>query len=134
MTPMIDVVFLLLVFFICASVGGTADHLLPAVLKGSSEPAEIVKPADEPDDWEHPAIHIRIVPDDVGMQILLNEQKLADTDALTDRLTRLAAVDPDSRIILDIHDEIQVQQFVSVYDLCQSLKFQNISFAVAAPK
>ena len=44
----------------------------------------------------------------------------------------LAAADVESKIILNIQDDIQVQQFIHVYDLCQSLKFQNISFAVAA--
>jgi biopolymer transport protein ExbD len=133
MTPMIDVVFLLLVFFICASVGGTADQLLPAELKGSSGSTEVVQPEKPPEEWEHPAIQIRLEPGENGISVLLDEQLLSGTDMLTDRLTRLAAVDPESRIILNIHDDVQVQQFISVYDLCQTLKFQNISFAVTAP-
>jgi biopolymer transport protein ExbD len=133
MTPMIDVVFLLLVFFICASVGGTADHLLPAELKGTSGPADVVKPETEPEEWNHPAIQVRLEPNANGIDIRLDEQLLSGTEMLTDRLTRLAAVDPESRIILNIHDDVHVQQFISVYDLCQNLKFQNISFAVALP-
>lgn len=132
MTPMIDVVFLLLVFFICASVGGTADQLLPAELRGTESSPDIAVPQEEPK-WDHPAIQIRIEPGAEGMHILLDDQPLAGPEILTERLTQLAAVDPDSRIILNIHDEVQVQQFISVYDLCQSLKFQNISFAVTAP-
>ena len=62
MTPMIDVVFLLLVFFICASVGSTADKLLPAELNGNSttsiEPVALV----EPEEWVHPPVQIRIEP------------------------------------------------------------------------
>jgi len=130
MTPMIDVVFLLLVFFICASIGGTADHLLPAELNGSTAPAETVA-AEEPAEWNHPAIQIRIEPGANGPAVLLDNQPLEGIEVLTQRLTQLAAIDSESRIILNIHDEIQVQQFISVYDLCQSLKFQNISFAVS---
>ena len=38
MTPMIDVVFLLLVFFVCASIGQAPEVLLPAELSvGSTE-------------------------------------------------------------------------------------------------
>lgn len=133
MTPMIDVVFLLLVFFICASVGGTADHLLPAELKGSSGSTEMVQSEESPEEWNHPAIQIRLEPEGHGIRILLDEQLLSGSEMLTDRLTRLAAVDLESRIILNIHDDVQVQQFISVYDLCQTLKFQNISFAVTAP-
>jgi biopolymer transport protein ExbD len=133
MTPMIDVVFLLLVFFICASVGGTSDNLLPAELKQASGSTEVVQAEESPEEWNHPAIQIRLEPGANGVRVLLDEQLLPGMEMLTDRLTRLAAVDPESRIILNIHDEIQVQQFISVYDLCQALKFQNISFAVTAP-
>jgi biopolymer transport protein ExbD len=132
MTPMIDVVFLLLVFFICASVGGTADHLLPAELNGTTASPQAEKPAEQAADWEHPAIQIRMEPGPTGPKILLDNQLLPDSEALTERLTLLAAADAESKIILNIQDEIQVQQFIHVYDLCQSLKFQNISFAVAA--
>jgi biopolymer transport protein ExbD len=132
MTPMIDVVFLLLVFFICASVGGTADHLLPAELNGTTASSQAEKPAEQAADWEHPAIQIRMEPGPTGPKILLDNQLLPDSEALTERLTLLAAADAESKIILNIQDEIQVQQFIHVYDLCQSLKFQNISFAVAA--
>ena len=132
MTPMIDVVFLLLVFFICASVGGTADHLLPAELNGTTESSQAERPAEQAADWEHPAIQIRMEPGPTGPKILLDNQLLPDSEALTERLTLLAAADAESKIILNIQDDIQVQQFIHVYDLCQSLKFQNISFAVAA--
>ena len=131
-TPMIDVVFLLLVFFICASVGGTADHLLPAELNGTTESSQAERPAEQAADWEHPAIQIRMEPGPTGPKILLDNQLLPDSEALTERLTLLAAADAESKIILNIQDDIQVQQFIHVYDLCQSLKFQNISFAVAA--
>jgi len=130
MTPMIDVVFLLLVFFICASIGGTADQLLPAELNGSTAAAETA-PVEEPAVWNHPAIQIRIEPGANGPAVLLDNQLLEGVEVLTQRLNQLAAIDSESRIILNIHDEIQVQQFISVYDLCQSLKFQNISFAVS---
>lgn len=131
MTPMIDVVFLLLVFFICASVGGTADQLLPAELNGTMESSQAEKPVEKPAEWEHPAIQIRMEPGPAGPRILLDNQPLPNAEALAERLTLLAAADAESKIILNIQDEIQVQQFIHVYDLCQSLKFQNISFAVA---
>ncbi len=132
MTPMIDVVFLLLVFFICASIGGTADQLLPAELKGSTDAAVQVEPVQDQENWDHPAIQIRLELDEAAVKILLDGQLLDGMEQLTDRLQRLAAVDAESRIILNIDDEVLVQQFISVYDLCQNLKFQNISFAVAA--
>lgn len=130
MTPMIDVVFLLLVFFICASAGAISQKLLPAELKGASSKAAAVSEP-ESSQAEHLTVRIRLQPGTAGVAVLLDEQPLDDLVMLQERLTRLAAVDSASRIILSVHDEVPVQQFISVYDLCQSLKFEDISFAVA---
>lgn len=133
MTPMIDVVFLLLVFFICASVGSTADKLLPAELNGSSTSSlEAAAPA-EPDTWEHPPVQIRIETSEAGdnpIAVFLDEQLLPGIEVLSQRLTQLGAADPSTRIILNVNDDVEVQQFILIYDLCQKLKFENVSFPV----
>jgi biopolymer transport protein ExbD len=133
MTPMIDVVFLLLVFFVCASIGQTPDKLLPATLDAGA--SALVNPADTAPDhepWDHQQVRIHLRHSGVPGQppvVELNEQPLAGMPDLEQRLKRLAAVDPLSPIILDIDDQVQVQQFISIYDLCQSLSFRKISFA-----
>lgn len=133
MTPMIDVVFLLLVFFICASVGSTADKLLPAELNGNSTTSlEPVAPV-EPEEWQHPPVQIRIEPSDAGddpVSVFLDDERLKGIESLSQRLTRLGAADPATRIILNVNDDVEVQQFILIYDLCQKLKFKNVSFAV----
>ena len=130
MTPMIDVVFLLLVFFICASVGTVVDDLLPAELSGTTEAPDSTTATPAQERWDHPLIQIRLVSGPTGMTIQLEEQTLPDLASLAEKLARLSAVDPESAVVLNIADEVEVQDFISVYDLCQSLKLQNISFAV----
>ena len=133
MTPMIDVVFLLLVFFICASVGSTADKLLPAELNGNSTSSIGAVASVEPEEWEHPPVQIRIEPSAVGsnpIAVFLDEQPLPGIEVLSRRLTLLGSADPSIRIILNVNDDVEVQQFILVYDLCQKLKFENVSFAV----
>ncbi len=133
MTPMIDVVFLLLVFFICASVGSTADKLLPAELNGNSTSSIEAVAAVEPEEWEHPPVQIRIEPSAAGnnpIAVFLDEQPLPGIEVLSQRLTLLGSADPSIRIILNVNDDVEVQQFILVYDLCQKLKFENVSFAV----
>ena len=132
MTPMIDVVFLLLVFFICASAGAMSEKLLPAELTGASATAATAAPEESVQDpAEHLQVRIRLQPGAAGLEVHLDEQVLAGLPVLRERLTRLAEADPESRIILSVHDAVEVQQFISVYDLCQSLKFRSISFAVS---
>ena len=132
MTPMIDVVFLLLVFFVCASVGQVPDALLPTRLSAGVTKTDVELPQPELEEDEHQEVRVRLTqgntPGSVAIQ--LNERPLPSVAELRKRLIRLATADPLSRIILVIDDEVSVQQFVSIYDLCQALDFQSISFAV----
>ena len=138
MTSMIDVVFLLLVFFICASIGGVADRLLPASLQGNTQPTPEAVASDS--EWQHPPIFIRLQPGGADTQdpaanpeVLLDGAPLTGLQELRERLTALAAVDLSAPVVLSIHDDIEVQHFVGVYDLCQRLKLEKISFAVGNP-
>lgn len=135
MTPMIDVVFLLLVFFICASAGAISQKLLPAELQGASAETAVAEASTPEQPYhEHLTVRIRLQPGTAGPDILLDDQPLDGPGMLQQRLSRLAAADAESRIVLSVHDDVPVQQFISVYDLCQSLKFQNIAFAVAGSR
>ena len=130
MTPMIDVVFLLLVFFVCASVGQLPDLLLPAKLgPGVTAPVE---PLSDPEILEHGQVRIGLrageTPDSVIIQ--LNEQMIPSATELRRRLIKLSEIDPLTQIILDIDDGITNQLWIAIYDLCQALKFESISFGV----
>lgn len=128
MTPMIDVVFLLLVFFVCASVGQTPDLLLPAALNAGTTETAVQLPVEDPDDvWQHQQVRIHLSPGREETDeplVSLNERPLSGLAELEQRLTRLARADLQSPIILDVDDTVAVQQFISVYDLCQLLKFR----------
>ncbi len=132
MTPMIDVVFLLLVFFVCASIGQTPDALLPAELLAGATETKVDVAAAQPDEWQSPEVRVRLLaPDADGhVAISINDRVVSGPKELAATLTRLAELDRGSRIILDIDDDVSVQQFIAVYDLCQALAFDVISFAV----
>jgi biopolymer transport protein ExbD len=133
MNALIDVVFLLLVFFVCAATGSIADQILPADLQGDA--TEAVQPV-EPQTvqrWEHPILRIRLQPAAGDqLEILLNDQPQSDTEQLRSALTQLAQLDPASTVVLSIHDDVNVGRFIAIYDLCQQLQFENISFAISA--
>ncbi|MEZ6062214.1 MAG: biopolymer transporter ExbD [Planctomycetaceae bacterium] len=132
MTPMIDVVFLLLVFFVCASIGQTPDALLPAELRAGVTDSKVEIAEPDPDEWKSPEVMIRLrAPDGAGrVGIEVNDRIVSGPGELTATLARLADLDRRSRIILDVDDAVPTQQFIAVYDLCQSLSFEVISFAV----
>jgi biopolymer transport protein ExbD len=129
MTSMIDVVFLLLVFFICASIGSTADRLLPADLSGTQSKVSVETPPPP----HTPVIRIELTPGPQGVSVRLDGSDLTDLKELTIRLNQLAQADAGARIVLDVDDALAMQYFISLYDLCQRLKFRNISIAIAPP-
>ncbi|MEP3480019.1 MAG: biopolymer transporter ExbD [Fuerstiella sp.] len=130
MTPMIDVVFLLLIFFVVASVGQVPDQLLPAsIAEGISGEVPSVVPAQLV-----PAQEINIqLSRSAGQLIIRLNDSIVTSEQLQNRLSQLAKIDPSSRVILDPKDEVLIQHFMTVYERCQVLGFQNISFAVRSP-
>lgn len=136
MTPMIDVVFLLLVFFVCASVGQKPDLLLPADLSNGTSENEAILPPPDPNQIKPQEVRIDLDQDTSGrLKIALNNGPLSGAMELKKRLQTLSDVDPRTIIILDASDDVSNQQWIAVYDLCQSLAFESISFAVrAGPK
>ncbi len=126
MTGMIDVVFLLLIFFVVTASFQPLEQLLPtnARLEGSSatpEPIELPEP-DEP-----VIIEIRQTEDGLRWQVAGGAVwSLAD---LRIRLEALAAVDTGQTVILDIGPEVPLGDALEAYDLCRALGFTKIQFA-----
>ncbi len=135
MTPMIDVVFLLLVFFVCASVGQLPDSLLPAELGPGATAAEVELPPADVEELDHQEVRIGLRPGTVPGTVLmqLNQQVIPTAEELRRRLIQLADIDPLTPVILNIDNQVSTQQFISIYDLCQALEFQSISFGLGPP-
>lgn len=131
MTPMIDVVFLLLVFFVCASIGQKPDTLLPATLAEGNTQTDVELPPLAPDEFEPQTVTVGLKRDVTERLVIsLNDRPLSGARELRERLTALADLDPRTQIIMDTSDNVTNQQWIAVYDLCQQLQFQSISFAV----
>ncbi|MCP4511546.1 MAG: hypothetical protein GY826_34685 [Fuerstiella sp.] len=133
MTPMIDVVFLLLVFFVCASVGQKPDSLLPAELLAGQTDTLVDLAEQKPKEWRSPEVRIYLDCDSEGqLMIQLNERPVSGAAELDRRLTQLAELDIGSKIIIGFDDAVAFQHFINTYDRCQALGFLSISLAVKA--
>ena len=95
MTPMIDVVFLLLVFFVCASIGQEPESLLPADIGAGTSAPEIELPEPDPDELPSQPVRIRLELETTSreLEIQLNERPVANAAELTRRLRQLAVLD-----------------------------------------
>ena len=131
MTPMIDVVFLLLIFFVCASVGQIPESLMPTPLNSGStdttEQADIPKPQLEV--W----VKLRRVdaPDESFTRAEVDEELYEDWTELRTTLRALAAMAPEIPVILDIGPAVPVGDLVDIYDTCRAAGFDSVKFAAS---
>ena len=131
MTPLIDLVFLLLVFFICASVGRVAEQVLPTELKGASAAVAEVQPEPEPlgELWVH------LIRRGERTAAEVNGVLHPDLPALADILNGLAAADAagEMPVILDIDPPVPAGDVITAYDAARAAGFARVSFAADAP-
>ena len=128
MTPMIDVVFQLLVFFICTVNFEVIEDLLPTNLAvaGSTSTAT---PVDVEPDLEHvvvkAAVHERRV------QWTVNQRPCQTLGEVQNVLRVVAQIDASLPVILDVEPDVPLGDMIDVYDLCRLVGFTKIQFAAS---
>ncbi|HEX4148982.1 MAG TPA: biopolymer transporter ExbD [Pirellulales bacterium] len=130
MTPMIDVVFQLLIFFVCTVSFQAMEEVLPTHLRGAGA-AEAGAPLD-PELAELEEVLVKVRREGERLTWLVNErpcQNLAELRGLLGQLARLRA---DLPVILDVEAEVPIGDVVNVYDLCRLAGFKKIQFAAGA--
>ena len=128
MTPMIDIVFLLLIFFVCASVGQIQESnmstQLPSGAIEASNPIETEKPLGE--------VWLSLSQDEGTKRtvIIVNEREYRDFEELENTLRTLAEAAAEIPVILDVGPNVPWGDLIRVYDTCRAAKFESINFAV----
>jgi biopolymer transport protein ExbD len=114
MAPLIDCVFLLLIFFLVATTLRKIDHELPLDLPESMAAIEVQQPDDVTVisiDREH-AFHLNGTPVSVGM--------------LQDELRTLVQTNPDSKLRLDVDRLVPMQRVMEILDVLQFEGLSNV--------
>lgn len=127
MTSMIDVVFLLLIFFLVAAAGRRTEAKLPVDLgAGSIGGGVATAPAETEEVW------IRAVTgSDRRTTWTINDTEYRTTREVRDVLTQLADLQRDMPVILDIGPEVPAEDLVEVYDACRQVGLDSVSFNLA---
>ncbi len=125
MTPLIDVVFQLLIFFICASTGHMKELLLPTDFRagdvGAVTEQEREKPLGE--------VWIRLKRVGEKTRAFLEEREFDDLANLGATLRSLAAAANEIPVNLDIGAEVPLGDVIYVYDICRAARFRSVNFA-----
>lgn len=121
LAPMIDVVFLLLIFFIVTWNFARWETEIDVTVPTAKEGAESRRSVGE--------IIINVNKDG---GILVNRQRLRP-DELLERLRRIASLYPDQAIILRGDREASYDAIVRVLDICREANIWNVAFATTKP-
>ncbi|WP_437186582.1 ExbD/TolR family protein [Planctomicrobium sp. SH668] len=129
MTSMIDVVFLLLIFFAVTGGSGIKEMLLPAEIAttGAVESAA-PQASDAPvpvDVW----LKLSIGPDQQKLVVDMNGTQYSDLDELKGQLRALAELGPENPIVFEIASDVALGDLVDIYDTCLASGFESINFA-----
>jgi len=140
MTPMIDVVFLLLVFFLATSSFDKPEQLLPGGVSQAAKPIvgsgnenvlppEIVRELDD--------CIIRIIARDASENLSsgdyeykLNGVAVTDFQSLSERMKSILSIRQDVPVIVDPDPSVSMDIAIRVYDMARGLGGQQVFFAV----
>ncbi|MBN1853905.1 MAG: biopolymer transporter ExbD [Pirellulales bacterium] len=128
MTPMIDVVFLLLIFFVCTASFQMAEAILPtSLLAAGTAPSNLQSQIEPPPEQ----VVVRATLQNGQPRWAVDERLCA---TLLDVRTVLAAVfeiDASVPVILDMDGDMPLGHAIDVYDLCRLIGFDRIQFAAS---
>ncbi len=128
MTPMIDVVFLLLIFFLWTASFQIVEYSLPSTV---SAPANVGSSAEkelEVEDFEQIVVRITGQPGDLTYAV--NQRRTRELIEVREILGTLSTIKNDVPLIIDPDEIVPVGQVIDVYDIGRVLNFQEIQFAV----
>jgi biopolymer transport protein ExbD len=129
MTAMIDVVFLLLIFFVCTASFQAVEMVLPSNLLVSNT-ASVDVPIEPPEELER--IVVELLATDAGVTWRVNDQPCTDRVELQELLAAIAAVDRTLPVVVDCQDAVPLAEAIAVYDLSRSLGLEKVQFAAEA--
>lgn len=128
MTPMIDVVFLLLVFFVWTSSFELPEHDLPGAI-ATPPGGSFESTTSTPETFDE--IVIRISRRESTTRIDMNGTIMTDVNTLADRLAQVVSIGAQPPVIVDPDDNVTMDVAVSVYDAARSAGVDRVLFAAS---
>ena len=127
MTPMIDVVFLLLVFFVWTSSFELPEFDLPGSI--ATPPSGSVSSNATPPPEAFDEIVIQLSRNEDRLVIRVNEFEMQDTQALRIYLSQVLDAGVQPPVIVDPDDNVTMQWAVEVYDAAREVGVDRVLFA-----
>ncbi len=130
MTPMIDVIFLLLIFFVSTSSFQPPEEVLPTNMSLPGSTSEVVEIDPHEEDLDE--IVVKVVWRQCGPRWEFNQREYQQLNQVRAVLSAIAGFQADLPVILDVEGVVPMENVIDVYDLCRQIGLQRIQFAAAA--
>ena len=129
MTPMIDVVFLLLIFFVWTASIAAVEYLLPSNLSPAPGSATTTSEPPPPPDLEPVVVKVVWLGDRPGW--IVNNQAVRELAKVEETLRTVAEIKIDLPVIIDPAANVPLGDVIDVYDLARLAGFEKIQFAAS---
>ena len=130
MTPMIDVIFLLLIFFVCTASFQPPEQWLPTPFSLPGSVSEAPPLEEDVEELEQVVVHLFGPGSSPRWQV--NERPCRTLEELAAALLQLARIDTRLPVILDPEPQVPVGEVIQSYDLARTAGFQRVQFAARA--
>jgi biopolymer transport protein ExbD len=131
MTPMIDMVFLLIVYFVWTSGDLAPELLLPSHI--SEQSGTVVDKTDTPPpEADFDPVVVRLLWQNGAAGWRVNDEPLNSLEELRNVLARLAEIKRDAPVILHPDPEVPLGNVIDVYDLTRVVGFEKVAFVTTA--
>lgn len=125
MTPLIDIIFLLMIFFLLTvnfqKPEGVIQNQLPRLGDRTGAAAG--------QDWEIVRLRVKMIRDNDGLKILLQEREVHAYDELLQYLNQLP---DDILIVIEPDDQVAYKHVIGVYNTCIKSNKKDIVFSISA--
>lgn len=129
LTSMIDVIFLLLIFFVCTSDFKEPEEQLPTNLALQGAIASQTLPQNERDLGR---IVVRIfVNRDKRAEYAVDDKRLASIAEVEATLDELRQIDPNVPVVVDPERDVPIENVLDVYDAARRVGLGKIKFAAS---
>lgn len=131
MTPMIDVVFLLLIFFVWTASFQIIERVLPSSVSEVSGTGSQTPDEPPPPEADFHDIVVRIVWSDGRVSWRVGEEVFGELSGVERRLALIFRANEEAPVIIDPDDQTPFGSVIEVYDLSRQVGFREVKLAAS---
>lgn len=131
LTPMIDCVFLLMVYFIWTSSFGIVEEVLPSRLSVAAGSGQTTIDEPPPPEADFDNVIVRVIDTGAEPTWTVNNTPVGSLADLRGQLAAIASIKRDAPVILHPDPQVDLGHVIEVYDVARVVGFEKVNFAAS---